>query len=207
MAAVMAEIALHTVKSTYTGPFSRQTPRLFDRVIGISATSRSAWLPRELLPYHNCRADATEQVIDLPPEFNAALLAFFETFLSDRRMGFGAASFNCHTFADAMTAKPPRSSLVTDLRAGHLLRSASPADTDTPLMVGQRGMIGKKTSFNRLKPLHSLIGIGAQDPRCLHVTNLWGSLALSPYAHVFEYYEFDMGHSRFFTCPPKHKHQ
>lgn len=184
-----SELVVHTVPSWEPGLLARRREIPFRRIVGMDIGDETVWVAGtgDFLkhPEYDPEESASE-TLQLSDGLALKVKVFFRNWLASSEIR-QAGSYNCHSFADFASVGEPESPSQFSTRR-HILAArqmvAGWAEATQPLEMGQHGVIADE----RAKPLHSVIGLGEDNPECLQVTQVFGSMALDRYDAILDYY-------------------
>jgi hypothetical protein len=181
-------LRVYTVESNFVRAFDTPFLPAFHRVVGIvdpgGYTSwASPYATHDPASAYN-RSDATELRLNGSRIFNRRLFNFFQRLFVqyDTRL----PDYNCHAFAGWMTG-------LTDIYTSSDITGATQLVTSgalalKPLELGQHGALGiRLRSYGAA--MHSVIGLGPDNPNCIQVMQLHGHIGIAPYTDVHRYYD------------------
>lgn len=182
-------LRLLACESTWVRTGYPPTPTPFERVVGIESKKGTIWADntysqdpsREYASQH-----VRDVTINLPLDTAERLVDFFH-------LEYGPDKgqqrlFNCHRFAAhiaGLQSKPwpmPYSEPTFD-------QFIKPADLSSGIDAGRIAIIGCRDGRERPGPIHSVIGLGADDDRCIQVmSGEPGHLAIATYSNMLDYW-------------------
>jgi len=178
-------LPLYTVPSTWVGKDCAPFPTPYDRIIAIKSPDGSV-LRTGRPSYKDPGAgfsldDITRIEIPTNPVLSERIAAFAQTCL----IGASPDSFNCHQFSSWVNSgKQTASPLHQHTKIVDAPKLNSPA---TGLALGQRGFVGRML-YDTPKVLHSMIGLGEDNPQCIQIMANGGYLALTTYDEQVAYF-------------------
>lgn len=189
-------LPIFTVKSDWIRRDEALDVEPYDRVVGVDVpdSDKTLWtvdvVPEDFESKFDPK-DTEREELKLPQNMALNLLAFFKKHLTDSD-GERDLFYNCHRFAYNLGGSEPQSGLVGTISAGEVIKFGE--KTDPPLSIGQHAVYGafhgEESSSNGLaQPLHSVVGLGQEEERCLQVCDIEGHLGLRKYVSVEAYYQ------------------
>lgn len=183
-------LLLLTCKSTWvrTGLPHTQTP--YERVVGIESDAGVVWAENMYSndPWREYASQHVRDVtINLPLDAANRLVDFFNL---EYGPGKGTQRlFNCHRFA-AYIAGMQSEPWPMPYTEPNFNRFMIPADLSNGVDAGRIAIIGCNNGQDRPDPVHSLIGLGEADDRCIQVmSGEPGHLAVATYTDMLDYWK------------------
>ena len=197
----MAELILHTLNPQVERPASLPAPGPYERIVGVTTDgNETIWEPNAGLPAPESPDfpdRTTAHALEVPTFLAVRTGMFFLHRVIGGKDFFASYGFlfdyNCHSFASFITDKTPVANSHFGTRLARRVIGKG-LEAAPPLQMGEHGVLGRVDATQRrksraLRPVHSIVGLGPEDPRCLQVTSLFGYMALGTYENVLEHFD------------------
>jgi hypothetical protein len=178
MAASSETITLHTAPDRWLSFFLSDQP--YQRVLTVIETDGTEHASPAFDQYNP--DDINRRELPSTPELSQRLADFFDTYLISRR----GRRYNCHKFALWMSGvEIPEVAGDSDWTEIAEPMMEDGTRHEGPLALGKMGIIGHKMGGHP-RALHSVVGLGEDNPECLQVMGLNGYLGIDTYDHALE---------------------
>lgn len=189
-------LPVFTVKSDWICRYGALDVEPYDRVVGIGVpdSDEPLWtvdvVPEDFESKFDPK-DTEREELKLPHDMALNLISFFKKHLRDND-GERDLFYNCHRFAYNLGGSEPQSGLAGTISASEVIKFGE--KTDPPLDIGRHAVYGafhgEGSSARGLpQPLHSVVGLGQEEERCLQVGDMEGHLGLRKYVNIDAYYQ------------------
>lgn len=179
----MRGINVYTTPQDFVKVGFPRASRNFDQIVGIQTDDGERLWSNYVSPGDSTPPpkpiDTEESILPLNEYQAAKLLQFFKDWFLHLRTG--APKINCHWFARWMT--DAHTDTVDHTPNMDIIQNGVPTQT---LAIGQAGILGFRMN-NQSAVVHSLIGLGSENPKCLQVMAMNGYLATADYDTVHTY--------------------